>query len=73
MTKYLVTKDIVHNIKGFNTTITAYLKEEIFLYSHSHDHYYMYNLKSSRDIGFFLRGGEGTATKIIEGSQNAFF
>ena len=44
MTKHLVTKDIVHNIKGFNTTITAYFKEEIFLYSHSHDHYYMYNL-----------------------------
>ena len=33
----------------------------------------MYNLKSSRDIGFFLREGEGTATKIIEGAQNVFF
>ena len=44
MTKYLITKDIVHNIKGFNITITAYFKEEIFLYFHSHDHYYMYNL-----------------------------
>ena len=55
-TKYLVTKDIIHNIEGFNTTITAYFKQEMFLYSHSCDRYYMYNLLTIKGYKFLFKG-----------------
>ena len=31
VTKYLVIKDAIQNIKGFNTTISAHFKQEMFL------------------------------------------
>ena len=31
VTKYLEIKDVIHTIKGFNTTILAHFKQEMFL------------------------------------------
>ena len=79
-TKYLVTKDIIYNIEGFNTTITAYFKQEMFLYSHSHDRYYMYNLLTIKGYKFLFKGrGRDCNQKFlwwpftIEGCQRMIF